>query len=420
MPRPLWIPVLAALAGAAPAQAATLTIACTALGVEQELCQEGAQRWAAATGHTIELVNPPQSASEQLALYLQLLNAGSSDIDVFQIDVIWPGMLASHLLDLAPYLEPGLLDLHLPAAAGGVRRGDAVLALPWFADAPLLYYRRDLLDAYGLEVPQTWEALTAAARHIQDGERDAGAARFWGFVWQGRAYEGLTCNALEWVASHGGGTFVDADGRVTLDSPAAAAALEQAASWVGTISPEGVLNYMEEDARAVFQSGNAAFMRNWPYAYALADAADSPIRGRFAVAPLPAGPDGRRAATLGGQNLAVSRYSAHPDLAVDLVVYLTGIEEQRRRAVEGSFAPTVAALYDDADVLASAPFMPVFADVLETTVARPAAVAGERYNEASAVIFNAVHAALAGQGDAQQLLSAADRDLLRLSRGGRW
>ena len=420
MRRALWTLLLAALFGAAPGQAATLTIACTALGVEQQICRDGAQRWAEATGNAVELVNPPQSASEQLALYQQLLNAGSPDIDVFQIDVIWPGILGSHLLDLASYLQPGTLDQHLPAAIDSVRRGDAVLALPWFTDAPLLYYRSDLLEAYDLEVPQTWVALTETAGRLQEGERSGGNPRFWGFVWQGRAYEGLTCNALEWVASYGGGTFIDADGRVTLDNPEAAAALEEAASWVGTVSPAGVLNYMEEDSRAVFQSGNAAFMRNWPYAYALANAADSPIRGRVAVTLLPAGPDGQRAATLGGQNLAVSRYSAHRELAVDLITYLTGPEEQRRRAIEGGFAPTIVALYDDPAVLAAAPFMPVFAEALETAVARPAAVAGARYNEASADIFNAVHAALSGQGSPSDNLAAAHRELVRLSRGGRW
>ena len=420
MPRALWIVLFAALAGASPGQAATLTIACTSLGAEQELCRDGAQRWAEATGNDVKLVRPPQSASEVLALFQQLLNAGSPDIDVFQIDVIWPGILGSHLLDLAPYLEPGTLDQHLPEAVDNVRRGDAVIALPWFADAPLLFYRSDLLEAYDLEVPQTWTALTEAAERLQEGERAGGNRRFWGFVWQGRAYEGLTCNALEWVASYGGGTFIDDDGRVTIDNPEAVAALDEAVSWVGTVSPPGVLNYQEEDSRAVFQSGNAAFMRNWPYALALANAADSPIRGRVAVTLLPAGPDGQRAATLGGQNLAVSRYSTHPELAVDLITYLTGPEEQRRRAVEGGFAPTIVALYDDPAVLAAAPFMPIFAEALQTAVARPAAVAGTRYNEASAVIFNAVHAALAGQGTPSDRLSAAYRSLVRLGRGGRW
>ena len=130
-----------------------------------------------------------------------------------------------------------------------------LVALPWFTDAGLLYYRQDLLDKYDAEVPQTWQALTDTARHIQQSERDAGNARMHGFVFQGRAYEGLTTNALEWIASHGGGTFVDAGGQVTINNPQAVEAIALAASWVGDISPEGVRNYMEEEARGVFQIG---------------------------------------------------------------------------------------------------------------------------------------------------------------------
>ena len=342
----------------APLRADTVTIACSALGVEQMLCREGAEAWAEATGHEVEIVNPPQSASEQLALYQQLLNSQSGDIDVLQIDVVWPGILGSHFLDLAPHIDADRLEAQIPAAIDTVRRGESILALPWFVDAPLLYYRADLLAAEGLEVPQTWEQLTQTALRLQDRQREAGNDRFWGFVWQGRAYEGLTCNALEWVDSFGGGTFIAEDGAVTLDNPQAAAALDLAATWVGTISPQGVLNYMEEDSRAVFQSGNAAFMRNWPYAFGLANAEDSPVTGLVGVAPLPQGPDGKRSGTLGGQSLAVSRYSEAPEAAIDLVLHLTSRDEQRRRAVTGGFAPSFSDLYADADVLAAAPFMP--------------------------------------------------------------
>jgi trehalose/maltose transport system substrate-binding protein len=109
----------------------------------------------------------------------------------------------------------------------------------------------------------------------------------WGYVWQGRAYEGLSCNALEWVASHDGGAIVEADGRISIDNPRAALALQTAAAWVGSISPTAVLNYAEEESRGVFQAGNAVFMRNWPYAWALAQAEGSAIRGKVGVAVLP-------------------------------------------------------------------------------------------------------------------------------------
>ena len=140
---------------------------------------------------------------------------------------------------------------------------------PWFADASLLFYRKDLLEKYGEQAPQTWAQLTATAQKIQDAERKAGNDKFWGYVWQGRAYEGLTCNALEWVASYNGGSIVEPDGKISINNPQAVKALAQAKPWVNTITPPGVLNYTEEESRGVFQAGNALFMRNWPYAWGL-------------------------------------------------------------------------------------------------------------------------------------------------------
>src|SRR5208282_4220423 len=109
-----------------------------------------------------------------------------------------------------------------------------------------------------------------------------------------------TCDALEWINSYGGGTIIDSSGKITINNPQAVAALKQAASWINNIAPQGVLNYGEEEARGVFQSGKAAFMRNWPYAWSLAQGADSPIKGKVGVSPLPkGGANGHNSATLG-------------------------------------------------------------------------------------------------------------------------
>jgi len=183
-----------------------------------------------------------------------------------------------------------------------------------------------------------------------------------------------------------------------------------------------VLSYAEEESRGVFQSGNAVFMRNWPYAWALANAADSPVKGKVGVAVLPKGdgPDARNAAALGGQNLAVSRYSAHPNEAADLVHYLTSAEEQKRRALEGSFNPTLRSLYTDADTVAANPFYKDFLPIMESAVARPSTVTGRRYNQVSSAFVRTVHGALSGQGMASATLVDLDKELERLGRNGRW
>lgn len=400
------------------AHAATVAIACGAVGQEAEICRDGAQAWARQTGNEVKLVSTPASGTERLTLYLQLLAAGSRDLDVLQIDVIWPGMLAEHLVDLSAAARD-VAQAHFPALIENDTVGGRLVALPWFTDVGLLYFRKDLLDRYGLKPPQTWDELVATARKIQAAERAAGRAKLWGFVWQGRAYEGLTCNALEWVASNGGGAILDATGRITIDNPQAASALTMAAAWVGDITPRGVLNYGEEEARGVFQAGDAVFMRNWPYAWALLESEGSPLRGRVGVTQLPRGPSGAAATTLGGQQLAVSRYSKHPDLAIDLVRYLTGRAEQKRRALLGAFYPTIPALYRDVDARAQQPLAATVFAALQFGVARPAHVAGRRYNRVSAAFWNTAHAVLSGR-DARSELEELSRRLVRVSRGQRW
>jgi len=406
-------------ASANPARAATISISCGAVGQALELCREAAQAWAEQSGHEVEIVSTPNSTTERLALYQQLLAAGATDIDVFQIDVIWPGILANHFIDLGEYAG-NAPAAHFPAIIDNNTVDGRLVGMPWYTDAGVLYYRSDLLDKHGFEPPETWQQLTEAAQTIQDAERAEGNDKLWGFVWQGKAYEGLTCDALEWIVSHNGGTIVDEDGQVSINNPQAVQAIDTAAGWVSTITPEGVLNYAEEESRGVFQSGNAVFMRNWPYAWALSQGEDSVIKDKVGVVALPrGGEDGRHAATLGGWQLAVSRYSENPEAAADLVMHLTSAEEQKRRAIIGSYNPTIAALYEDPEVLEANPFFGELYDTFVSAVPRPSTQTGGSYNQMSNEFWNAVHAVLSGQQSAADSLAALESTLNRMSRGGR-
>ncbi|HET6519215.1 MAG TPA: ABC transporter substrate-binding protein [Geminicoccaceae bacterium] len=414
----LGLSAAALTAFAGPAPAATVSISCGAVGQELEFCRTGAEAWAERTGNEVTIVSTPNSATERLALYQQILAAGSADIDVFQVDVIWPGILANHFIDLTEHVDSETIDRHFEAIVDNNTVDGRLVALPWFTDAGLLYYRKDLLEKYGREVPQTWQDLQAVAEEVMAGEREGGGAQMQGFVFQAKAYEGLTCNALEWVDSFGGGTIVDDGGKVTVNNADAVLAIDTAAGWIGTIAPEGVLNYTEEEARGVFQSGNAVFMRNWPYAWALANAADSAIRDKVGVAPLPkGGDDGKHSGALGGWQLAVSKYSRNAEAAVDLAKYLTGPEEQKRRAIEGAYNPTIAALYEDGEVLQANPFFGELYETFTNAVARPSKVTGEEYNRVSSEFFSAVHGVLSGRSDAEAALAQLERRLERLSRG---
>ena len=399
------------------AEDVTITVAGGAVGQELELTERAAEMYMEENpGVTVEVLDTPDLAQDRLGLYLQFFEAESSEVDVYQIDVIWPGDLAEHFIDLYQYGAEDIVDMHFEEIIDNNTVDGELVALPWFTDAGLLYYRTDLLEKYDLDVPETWDELEEAARIIQEGERAEGNEDFVGYVWQGDAYEGLTCNALEWFASSNAGTIISMDGVITVNNDRAVEMLEQAAGWVGTISPTGVTGMAEEDARAVFQGGNAAFMRNWPYAYSLGqDPEESAIAGNFDVSPLPSAEDGEPAGTLGGWNLGVSKYSNNPEIAADVAMFLAGFESQKMRAVDGSLNPTIVELYEDEDVLEANPFFGDLYEVFTNAVARPSTISAPNYNQVSEYYFQAVHSVLTGQDDALTALEFLELDLQDLT-----
>jgi trehalose/maltose transport system substrate-binding protein len=392
----------------------TVVVGTDTVGTQAVLMAEAYEAFMEACPNvTIQPLDLPESATDRISLYLQFFEAQSSDIDVLLVDVIWPGDLAEHLADLAPYMSEEEIGGHFPAIVENNTVNGELKGIPFYTDAGLLFFRTDLLEKYGYEgPPTTWTELTDMATAIQEGERGEGNEEFWGYVWQGNAYEGLTCDALEWQYSSSDTRIVNPEtGEVEVTDPAWIAQLELAASWVGTISPEGVIGYQEEDARNVWQQGNAAFMRNWPYAYSLGNAEDSPVAGLFDATVLPSGDAGHGAATLGGWQVAVSNYSENLDAAAAVAVFLTSESEQKRRAIVGSYNPTIASLYEDAEVLEATPIFGSLLDVFTSAVARPSTITAPNYNEASTLYFNAVHSVLRGDEDAETAMTLLELDL---------
>jgi len=374
-----------------------------------------AEEWAQKTGNKLEYISRPNDASATLQLFQQYWAAKSSDVDVFMVDVIWQGICGPHAVDLKKYFKDDEIKAFFPRIIQNNTVNGKLVSIPFFTDAGLLYYRTDLLEKYGYkEPPKTWEELAEMAKKIQDGERKD-KPDFWGFVFQGKASESVTCNAVEWVYSYGGGSIVEPDKKVTINNPHAIKALDTAKSWVGTISPLGVTTYGEEEARNIWQAGNAAFMRNWPYAYVLGQDPKSVISGKFDVTVLPkGGADGKNAACLGGWQLMVSAYSKAPDAAADLVHYLASAEIQKRRAVEVSLLPTLPVLYSDANVLAKNPFFKNLLPVLQNAVARPSTVTGADYNQLSTSFFQNVNKVLTGGATAKDAVAAVEKVAKRI------
>jgi trehalose/maltose transport system substrate-binding protein len=402
-------PAVSSAAEAKKYAGAKITYYADSVGINLELDKVIAAKFTEDTGIQVKVIPRPKDSTESYATFQRMFQGQSADVDVMTVDVIWPGAFAPHLVDLGPKLGEAA-KAHIPGIVENNTVGGKLVAMPWYTDFGMLYYRTDLLQKYGFtKAPETWDELEQMAKKIQDGEKPTNAG-FAGYVWQGKAYEGLTCNALEWIFSQGGGSIFDA-GKPSLNNPQAIKALTRARGWIGGISPAGVTGYEEEDARNAFQNGNAAFMRNWPYAYAIGNNEKSPIKGKFDVAPLPHDPDQKSAGAVGGWEIAVSKYSKSPDAAIEFARYLTSPEAQKFRAIVGSIIPTIPAVQADPEVQKALPFLAKLKDV--TLVARPSNVTGTRYNEASIAFFQGASQVLQGK-DAKEIVPQVTQRLERV------
>jgi trehalose/maltose transport system substrate-binding protein len=354
------------------------------------------------TGINVEIIRPGNDTTAALAKYLRDFRSGAPEGDVYAIDIVWPGILSDYAEDLRPSFPD--LNAMLPSLVENDSVRGKLVAVPYFVEVSLLYYRSDLLTKYNFKhPPQTWSELEHQARVIQAGERAAGNGQFWGYLWQGATSEALTCNALEWQASQAGGRLVKPDGSLDYDREHTAAALEHARKWVGKISPSDVTNQLEDNSLSIWKHGDAAFMRNWPYAFLESGAADSAVANHVGVTVLPMGdgPGSRHADTLGGFQLMVSNKSKNKAAAVELIRFLTSPEIQRVNAATRGYAPTILGLYDDATVLEANSLFSVLKDVLvEGALTRPSTAAGTQYDRLSEEYFSTVHRVLTGEKSA--------------------
>ncbi len=355
----------------------------------------------------VEIIPMPDSSTQRHDLYVTYFAAKQSDPVVLMLDVIWPAEFAPFLEDLTKYKDYFALDRFLPGTVKSVTVNGKIVAVPWFTDAGLLYYRKDLLKKYGYDhPPRTWSELVKMAQKISKAEGIEG------FVWQGAKYEGLVCDFMEYLWSFGG-DVLDDNGKVVIDkNDAAVKALQFMKDLIYKykISPEGVTTYMEEDARRLFQSGKAVFMRNWPYAWSLLNGPDSPVKGKVGVVPLPMGPGGRHAATLGGWVLGINKYASkeQKDAAIKLIRFLTSYHQQLYKAVNAGQNPTRKYVYQDSSLAKAAPFMVKLFDVFINALPRPRVA---NYTDVSDIIQRYVHAVLTNQMDPQTAVKKMAKEL---------
>jgi multiple sugar transport system substrate-binding protein len=346
----------------------------------------------------------PDAADQKHQLYVQWLNAGASDPDVLQLDVIWtPEFAAAGWILPLDRFQPET-EAFFTSTIEANRWGDSLYALPWFADVGMLYWRTDLMAA----PPATFDELLREAKRARATKRTQ-----YGMVYQGARYEGLITTFVEYLGAYGG-RILDG-GRVVVNSGSALRALTEMRDQIyqDGIVPRAVLTWQEEQTRFAFQNGQAAFMRNWPYAYPLMqDSAESRVAGKFSVAPMPAGPGGSPTAAVGGAQLAINRRSEHPEAAWALIDFLTRPEQMRERAtVVGQF-PTRTAVYDDPELASGLAVQPATVRrIIEYGVPRPVTPI---YTQLSEILQIHLHRALTRQSEPAEALARAQSEMQRL------
>jgi multiple sugar transport system substrate-binding protein len=301
------------------------------------------------------------------------MQAGGEELDIILGDVIWTAELAESgwISDLSDRFPKSQQQAILPGSVQAIIYDGKPYGMPWYTDTGLLYYRKDLLEKSGYDgPPKTWDELKQMTRKVR-AESDI---KF-GFLFQGARYEGGVCDACEFIWGHGGNVLDPSDPtRVVIDSPQAIAGLETERSMITDgISPETVTVYKEDESAGPFLNGDAVFLRNWPYIYALIGTSDYPKLEpeQVGVSELPSSDGKPGNGTVGDQPLYLSTSSQYPDAAWKFIEFVTASEQQKFRALEGSYLPTISDLYDDPEIQDSVPVVALAKEALQHTLPRP-------------------------------------------------
>ncbi|MBZ4646857.1 MAG: trehalose/maltose transport system substrate-binding protein [Petroclostridium sp.] len=353
----------------------------------------------------VEFVEMPSDTGKQHDQYVTSFSAGGTEYDVFDVDVIWPAEFAQagYSLPLDKLIEKdgiNMDDYMKGQVAAGTFKGK-LWAFPKFIDAGLLFYRKDIVD----KAPATWEELIAAAK----ANKGKNGTKF-GYLMQAKQYEGLVCNAVEFISAYGG-SVVDGDGNIIINSPQTIKGLKVMKEIVNSdFVPNNITTFAEPESHTAFIEGQSVFIRNWPYQWALGnDEKQSKIVGKLAMAPLPKG-DARAAATLGGWMTMINKNTKHPEAAWEFVKFMCGPEGQKISAIDGGLSPTYLPLYKDADVIAKNPHMgdPGFVEGLKAAVPRPVSPI---YPKLSEIMQIEISKALAGQQSVEDAVKKMDEQM---------
>ncbi|PMB44448.1 ABC transporter substrate-binding protein [Fischerella thermalis CCMEE 5201] len=360
-------------------------------------------------GIRINIIEGPNATNLLEDLYTSAFILGDSPYDLINMDVIWTPKFAAAgwLLDLTDKVTESELTAFSPKDVEGGRYKGRLYRIPMRSDVGMLYYREDLLKQAGFNPPETFTDLIKISQALKQQDKIN-----WGYIWQGRQYEGLAAMFVEILKGFGGFWVNPNTLEVGLDRPETlkAIAFLKETIQIG-ISPPGVTTYQEEETRRIFQSGQAAFLRSWPYVWPLANEKASPIRGKIAIKPMVSASGESSGACLGGWGLGISKTTKHPQEAWKAIQYFTSEAAQRRFILQAGFVPSRRSLFTDPQIVATYPHYPQLLEVVEQAVLRPPIA---QYAQTSDILQRYLSAALTNRMTPEAAMKAAAQETRRL------
>ncbi len=348
----------------------------------------------------LEVIEAPSDSNQVEDLYTASFLLGNSPYDIVYMDIVWTAKFAAAgwLLDVTDRLSDREIEQYLTGdIQGGMYQGK-LYRVPFRSDAGMLYYREDLLNQAGYQPPETFEELIQISQDLQQ----QGLAQ-WGYVWQGKQYEGLAAMFVEILQGHNA-FWVNPDTlEVGLDSPEAIEAVEFLRSTIEqNISPPGVTTYAEEETRRLFENGKTVFLRNWPYVYG--SALNSPIAGKYDIKPMVHEPGKSSGATQGGWGLGISKTTKHPDAAWEVIKFFSSEEIQREYVLATGYVPSRTSLFNDPKIVAKYGHYPELLSVVQNSALRPPIA---QYAQASDILQRYLSAALTDRMSPEAAMKAA-------------
>jgi len=348
----------------------------------------------------LEVVKAPNNSNLVEDLYTSAYLLGDSPYDLVYMDVVWVQKFAAAgwLEDLTKKVDPQKLTDYIQGDVQGGKYQNKLYRMPFRTDVGMLYYRTDLLEKAGLKPPKTFQDLLTTSQTLQDQNLAQ-----WGYVWQGKQYEGLAAMFTEILQGYGGFWVNPETQAIGLDAPESIEAVKFLRQTIKQgISPPGVTTYAEEETRRLFESGNTVFLRNWPYVYALAS--NSPIAGKYGIQPMVHLPGKQSGACLGGWGFGISKSSKHQREAWQVIEYFNQPDIQRQYFLETGYVPSRKSLFTDDILVAKYNYLPALLQGAENAVLRPPI---PQYAQVSDILQRYLSAALTGSKTPEAAMKAA-------------